>query len=168
MEFSASYDKTTKLITALIGVLMLAIMAFIWTGLKTAGSMLPVLFMVLAVVFSLFLPYGLSVKKYRIDGEALIICRPFGEKQFPLATLAAATIIGPEQLRWSWRVFGSGGLFGYFGTFRNKQLGTMTWYLTRRDRLVLVTTVKNRKLVLSPDDPERFIKTYQQLKGGFI
>lgn len=165
MEFSASFDKTTKVITALVAVLMLIILASLWISLKEAGAWLPLLLMAVVSFLSLIMPYGFSIKKYQLSKEELTICRPFGNKRFPLTALMAATVIDPKQLRWSWRLFGSGGMFGYYGTFGNKQLGTMTWYLTRRDRTVLVTTVKNRKLVLSPDDTEGFIKTYQQLNG---
>lgn len=54
------------------------------------------------------------------------------------------------------RIFEVGGLFGYFGKFSNKKNGVMTWYCTRRNKLVMVTT-ENEKIILSPDGSEAFI-----------
>lgn len=166
MDFSVSYDKTTKTITALVIVLILAVLVSMWISLKAAGTWLPLLFMAVVSFLSLIMPYGFSVKKYRVDQEALTIFRPFGNKQFPLTTIVSAAIIDPKLLRWSWRIWGSGGLFGWYGTFGNRHFGTMTWYRTRRDRAVLLTTVKNKKLVLGPDDAEGFIKAYEQYGGN--
>ncbi|WP_018629845.1 PH domain-containing protein [Niabella aurantiaca] len=166
MDLSVSYDKTTKTITALVIVLILAVLASMWIGLKAAGTWLPLLFMAAVSFLSLIMPYGFSIKKYRIDHEALTICRPFGDKRFPLSSIASAAIIDPKLLRWSWRIWGSGGLFGWYGTFGNRHFGTMTWYRTRRDRAVLIATDKNKKLVLSPDDVEGFINAYEQFTGN--
>lgn len=33
----------------------------------------------------------------------------------------------------------------------------MTWYGTRMDRIVLVTTVFKKKIILSPNEAERFV-----------
>lgn len=167
MDFSATYDKSTKVITALVIVLMLAVLASMWISLKAAGTWLPLLCMAVVSFLSILMPYGFSVKQYRIDNEALIICRPFGNKRIPLTSLVAATPIDPTSLRWSWRIFGSGGMFGYYGTFGNRQLGTMKWYMTRKDHAVLITTVTNKKLVLSPDDVDAFIKAYNQVRNRF-
>jgi hypothetical protein len=50
-----------------------------------------------------------------------------------------------------------GGLFGYYGNFVNFSLGRMTWYATRRDKPVLVKTTDNRKIIVTPDDPDTFV-----------
>ncbi|MCD2426139.1 PH domain-containing protein [Niabella pedocola] len=167
MDFSASYDKTTKIITALVGILMLVVLASMWISLKAAGTGLPLVFMAVVSFISVILPYGFSVTKYQLNNEELIIFRPFGNKKILLTSIASAAIIDPKLLRWSWRIFGSGGMFGYYGTFGNKQLGTMKWYLTRKDRIVLITTVNNKKLLLSPDDVDAFIKAYEQTRNRY-
>ena len=47
-----------------------------------------------------------------------------------------------------------GGLFGYYGWFYRK--GPFRLYATRRDRLVEVV-VRGGRIVVSPDDPARFV-----------
>lgn len=165
MKFSASYDDNTKVITILAAVLILLVLASMWVSLKAAGSMLSVLLILLAAFIALIMPYGFSVKQYELNNETLSICRPFGKKQFAFTTLTSASIIDPRLLRWSWRVFGSGGMFGYYGRFSNKQFGAMTWYLTRRDKVVYLQLVTGKKIMISPDDAESFIREYNLLKG---
>ncbi|MGJ7030306.1 PH domain-containing protein [Niabella hirudinis] len=165
MDFSASYDRTTKTITILVAVLMLAVLTSMWFSLKGAGTWLPLLFMAVVSFLSLVMPYGFSVKKYQLSNEALIICRPFGNKRIRLTTLGSVNNIDPKLLRWSWRIFGSGGMFGYYGNFSNRQLGTMKWFMTRKDKVVLIETENHKKIVLSPDDPEAFVNTFKMLSG---
>jgi hypothetical protein len=54
-------------------------------------------------------------------------------------------------------LFGSGGLFGYYGLFRTRALGRSTWYVTnRKNRIVLIAGAKT--FVLSPDDVDGFLR----------
>ena len=57
-------------------------------------------------------------------------------------------------------MFGVGGLFGYYGNFVNSTLGSMTWYATRRDKAVLITTLENKKIIVTPDSPEEFVASF--------
>ncbi|MBO9619008.1 MAG: hypothetical protein J7539_08240 [Niabella sp.] len=164
MKFKASFDTTTKIISLIATVLVLVIFTFLWMNLKDAGIM-RISLMVFVTFLALVMPYGLSVTYYQINNEALSVCRPFGKKQFPITTLTSATIIDPKLLRWSWRVFGSGGLFGYYGRFSNKHFGMMTWFLTRRNKVVYLQLENGKKIMISPDDPEGFIREYNLLKG---
>jgi hypothetical protein len=66
-------------------------------------------------------------------------------------------LLDKETLSWSVRVFGVGGFFGYFGKFANTKLGTMIWYATPKDNIVLVEMLNNKKIILTPDEPEKFV-----------
>ena len=68
-------------------------------------------------------------------------------------------LLDKERLNGSIRTFGVGGLFGYWGRFANSKIGVMTWYATRRDNAVLITKFNNKKIVLTPDEPELFVST---------
>jgi hypothetical protein len=65
-----------------------------------------------------------------------------------------------EKIGWAIRTFGVGGLFGYYGKFANTKLGSMTWYATRKDRAILVRTIDNKKIILTPDEPEKFVADF--------
>ena len=63
------------------------------------------------------------------------------------------------------RVFGVGGLFGYFGLFRNSRYGTMIWYATRRDQFVVIERSNGKTIVLTPDDPNLFVSEWNETKS---
>ncbi len=66
-------------------------------------------------------------------------------------------MLDKEKIGWAIRTFGVGSLFGYYGKFANTKLGSMTWYATRKDKTVLVRTIDNKKIILTPDEPEKFV-----------
>jgi hypothetical protein len=78
--------------------------------------------------------------------------------------LSSLELLDEQDIRSSVRTLGVGGLFGYFGKFANIKLGSMTWYATRTDRTVLVRTVDNRKIILTPDEPERLVSDFNTYK----
>ncbi|MBK7097339.1 MAG: hypothetical protein IPH58_01935 [Sphingobacteriales bacterium] len=158
MKFDASYSLKVKIITTAVIILFmgLGIMqispairvdAFLALSLST-------LFLVILVV-----TYGLSVTNYEINSYELVICRPFKNKIIPKENITSAERIYKRDLKWTFRVFGSGGLFGIYGNFFNKKFGTMNWFVTREDKLILIKTNKGKKYVVSPDEPERFLDT---------
>jgi len=69
------------------------------------------------------------------------------------------------KLTYSVRTFGVGGLFGYFGKFWNKEYGNMTWYATRRDKAIMIITKENKKIILTPDEVEKFINEFKEIKN---
>lgn len=46
------------------------------------------------------------------------------------------------------RLFGSGGMFGYYGVFRNQKFGRFSMYITQREDMILVTT-KTKKYIFN-------------------
>lgn len=52
---------------------------------------------------------------------------------------------------------GNGGFLGYIGWFRSKRLGSFRAYVTDPPRCV-VLEFEQRKVVVSPDDPRRFLE----------
>jgi hypothetical protein len=54
-----------------------------------------------------------------------------------------------------------GGAFGYFGKY-NTELGKITWYGTRRDKIVLITKKDKTKIVLTPDLWDEFTEQFER------
>ena len=70
----------------------------------------------------------------------------FAKQEWPRPTISAGCI----------RLWGSGGLFGYYGLFSTAKLGKSTWYVTNRSNaVVLITAAKT--ILFSPDDPKEFL-----------
>lgn len=104
-------------------------------------------------VIGLFAPI-----KYCVDSLSVTVCR-FG----PDVIIPRDSIVEVKRvrLRFVWRTFGIGGLFGSWGWFRVSPLGTFLGYMTRRDNLVVLIRKAKAPVVLTPRDPDMFIDVVQ-------
>ncbi|RYZ24455.1 MAG: hypothetical protein EOO16_00820 [Chitinophagaceae bacterium] len=155
--FAASLDNTARIITVLVTLLFVGV-AWITVdviGTLHEGRMSWIPLPTLAIIWGL--TYALHPKGYRVSAGELTVCRLLLPRTFATADILSAEVLGRDAISWSIRTFGVGGLFGYYGKFANRKLGAMTWYLSRRDRVVLLRMKDGRKIVLSPDEPEAFI-----------
>jgi hypothetical protein len=143
--FAASYDRMTKIISAFC--LALAAALGIMTGSVAAAVVLLAAF---GIAF-LWSPLG-----YEIGEGALVVRRPTGRVRIPLGDIREVRASHADDFTGCIRLWGSGGLFGYFGLYRTSKLGKSWWYCTSRENMVIVRT-ETQTLVLSPDDPEAFL-----------
>ena len=105
------------------------------------------------VVF--LLSYAYSPRAYSVSNGAIIVKRLIGNVRVPPENLRVLRKIEKDDLRGCMRLWGSGGLFGYYGLFRTSKLGRCTWYATNRKKLVVAIGEKTTT-VLSPDDVDSF------------
>ena len=143
--FPASYDSTTKILSAVLCVAMAVIAWFVH-----------VIFIVPLFPLLVFLGYAYSPRAYIVSRDQLVIKRLIGNLRLPLTGIRAVRRGTTADFTGMVRLWGSGGFFGYYGLFRTSKLGKSYWYATRRDRTAIVTA-GNRTLVLSPDDLDGFL-----------
>jgi hypothetical protein len=144
-EFSASYDSTTKAITAVVCLLLIVV-----------AWMVHIIFIALLFPLLIGLAYAYSPRGYAIAGVAIMVKRPIGNVRVPLADIREVRAGTPDDFTGVIRLFGNGGLFGFYGLFRTAKLGKCNWYVTDRSKTVIVVA-SHRTLVLSPDDVQGFI-----------
>lgn len=99
--------------------------------------------------------YG--VYGYKIHTDTLRIQRLGWSIKIPLSEISKAEF-RPDIMSKSIRLWGIGGVFGYIGHFRNRQLGNYKAYATHRKKTVVIQTTKNEQFVLSPSDPVEFVR----------
>ena len=159
MKFKATLDKTAKVVTLVITLLFLGI-AFL--PILLGKNEIPVLLIVF--LFSTYgITYAFSPNGYEVNENNIIIKRPFNTVAFNRTQIKELVKIEDRKLYWAIRTFGVGGLFGYFGAFWNKEFGSMTWYATRREDAIMIITHKNKKIIITPDDVEKFIREFKAL-----
>ena len=100
--------------------------------------------------------YAWSPTGYEIDGGDVVIRRLIGNVRIPVSGIREVRIATRDDLSGSMRLFGSGGLFGYYGLFRNSKLGNSDWYVTDRSHAVVLTG-DCEPAIVSPDDQAAFI-----------
>ncbi len=161
MTFKTSLDKTAMGVTTAITILFAAIIIGQILMIKEEVRAFPIFISVFLflIYFGTFLFRPIN---YILTNDELIIHRTFKDIIIDRNKISSVEILDKEKLKGTIRTFGVGGLFGYWGSFANAKIGPMTWYATRRNNSVLIKTINNNKIVLTPNEPEKFIAV---LKG---
>lgn len=75
--------------------------------------------------------------------------------------------MNPGSLIGSIRLFGVGGLFGYYGKYYNFKMGHMTLYTTQKRNRILMTMITGKKIIISPDDLNIIIEFKKRKENKF-
>jgi hypothetical protein len=155
MDYKTSLDAPSKALTwggcALFGMLSLyQLYTYSRSPRETVDAAAAVvqiaIFAGIVLVAWLYSTQGYSVR----DGE-LVIHRPWKPVTIPLSDIRSVHLVSPQDTFSGLRVFGVGGLFGYYGTFFLPGLGGFVrFYLRNRENPILLDTTRGRLLV-SPD-----------------
>lgn len=154
MQSKASLDKAARIISAAVAglfalIIVLQVFLFSPTDPKIIAVMVSSLLVIVYAGAFLYRPLS-----YVVNDQELVVNRPINNIRIPLHDITSVEVVNRQQLHQSIRTFGVGGLFGYYGKFYHRAFGPMTWYATRRDTGVMITTRDNRKILLTPDEPE--------------
>jgi hypothetical protein len=160
-RFAAPWDRTLRVTTALVLVLLAAALAALAWVVARAGAPAGIAGAVALLVGLLFAAtvgatWALAPRAFAVEGGAIGVERPLRAIAIPVAAVRSAGLLPPGALRGALRLGGSAGLFGYYGRFWSRSLGAFRLYATRREGLVRIDTGDDR-FVLSPGDPERFL-----------
>jgi hypothetical protein len=156
MTYKASLDRTAIIVTIVVSVLFAVIIGGQYAFIKDAGRSIPI-YTTTACLIIYFLAFSFRTINYVVTDDEIIVRRPLFNVHISRADIKSVDLIDKKEIRGSFRIAGVGGLFGYYGGFGNFSLGFMTWYVTRRDRPVLVKTIDNKKIIFSPDEPAKFV-----------
>lgn len=162
MTYKASLDKIATGVT--IGVTLLfaiLITLFLFTIINDQERLGPI-FVNTGLLLIYFGVFAFRPINYRLTDEQLIIHRMSGDVKIERSQINSLQLLEKKKLQGTIRTFGVGGLFGYYGKFASTKLGRMTWYATRMDKAILIETIANRKIIVTPDEPEKFIADYER------
>lgn len=104
------------------------------------------------------LTWALAPRAFTIGAGKLRVERnAWRAVEIPLARVRSVGLVPPEGVRGAIRLFGTGGLFGYYGLFRSRALGRFRLHATRGSGYVGVRTA-DALFVLTPERPEAFVE----------
>ena len=157
--FQAPWDQKLTLMTLVSSLVLIgSIVLVLWLALTLDSS--PAVRFVLGL--SLLLPLTalvgaalLAPRGYAIDRDCVRVERWVGAIRISLSEIRSVESLPAERLHGSIRTFGSGGLCGYYGRFRNAALGSYQMYATRSEGYVLIQAA--HPYVLTPETPDRFV-----------
>jgi hypothetical protein len=165
ISFGAPWGKPLKVATILTVVLLTGIAI---TGLLTGprGGKEGVIWLVAMVVLPLLiwvfaLPF--AVCGYVLSRGTLLISRFGWYSRIDLKGLKGAEV-DPKAMAGSIRTFGNGGLFSFTGLYWSRKLGSYRAYVTDF-RFCVILRFNRGVVVVSPDDPEAFVRDLKMLKG---
>ena len=96
-----------------------------------------------------------------VDGARLQVMWPLKRREIPREDIASARMVNRQELKreigWGMRV-GAGGLWGGFGWLWTTRRGLVQMYITRTDRFVWIERVDGRPWLLTPEEPEEFVR----------
>ena len=147
---AARYDQLTKIVSVTLLALLIAVPVMA----MPAGAVAVIA--AFGSVLVIGLSYAYSPRGYEISGGEFRIKRLIGDVVFPLERLRFVRATTDADFWGSVRLWGSGGLFGYYGWFWSKALGRSSWYVTDRSKAVIVTD-GDRVILVSPDDRDVFL-----------
>lgn len=154
-EFPLSWDDLIKGMTTTVFVLLATLVVVFGFALDS----LPLVVGVLTLFACVFLmPLLWAPQSYALKNNVVTVRRRIGDVK-----IHVKKVLG--RWKWTWwglRLFGSGGLYGYFGYFMFKGIGRVRMYATNRHNLVLLVDEKDSRILVSPNDPENFVHRLEE------
>jgi hypothetical protein len=147
MKQKLEFDLTTKIISALVIAIPFVMIIAQYSVIKENNEILALTSIFLFITY--FVAWMLHPTSYEISNEILVIHRPVKAIKISLASIKNIERTEPG---YSMRLFGSGGLFGYYGLFSSNKLGRHHRYTGNNKNLVLISTEKKKYLLSIHDE----------------
>ena len=148
-SFGAHHDRMTRIISGGVVMVLVAI------PLIAMRSGVVAVIEALVSVTVIALAYAFSPRGFEVSNGAFRVKRLAGDVVFPLTNLRFVRNANPADFRGCVRLWGNGGLFGYYGWFWSKSLGKSRWYVTDRSKAAVVTD-GSQIILVSPGDLDGF------------
>ncbi len=151
------WSKTVWAITLLYYVVAVVVVGVLVYQLFNGAAVAAIVGLVVSVpvlVGIMIFCEGYSPQRLEISESQVVVLRRYDSITMPRSTILSIKPLEPKDMRWTLSVGGCGGLYGYFGSFQNRCLGSFTMYATSMDNLYLITLSNGRKIVIGCVEPK--------------
>ena len=114
---------------------------------------------VLMLYFFLIHPQSIIV-----DNTALVIRKFIGSRRIDAGNISSISLINYDDMNVTFRLFASGGFWGFLGYFFSFRYKVLRLYATNLDNLLLIKTNSGKKIVISPENPDKVVSLVTQFK----
>ena len=160
--FKAPLDRASKAITSLVLGLLASIAMWAGLDLIPRGLILECLALVVLIVAPILIAYLFAPRHYILTEEAIEVDRVLKPVRIPISEVDEVRALRGRFSLHS-RLWGSGGLFGYYGVFTVEGVGVVRAYVTHRGKIVYIGTRSGRAYLVSPDEEALFIQSVEAL-----
>jgi len=99
---------------------------------------------------------------YTVGPGAVVVNRMGPDFVVAVAEIVDVRRVGPRDVGFVVRLFGSGGFFGGFGRFYSRRLRHFRAYTTNGKDLVLISLANGGKVLISPHPADAFVEILQR------
>jgi hypothetical protein len=101
--------------------------------------------------------------RFELTDQSLTLIWPLRSRSIPKSTIREVSLVTRADFRREYKYglrVGAGGLWGGFGLLVTAR-GTLAMYISRTDAFVLIQRDGERSLLITPEEPERFMEELQ-------
>lgn len=161
-RFETQLDNTVKIITVLVHLLVIAML---FSSMLIEGFAIERVLVLVLLLVAFGLAYVLRPFEYWVDEEYITIHKNILPKKIAIADITSIESIAFADLKIRIRLFGSGGLWGWYGIFWSAKYKTIHLFCTEKKNNVLICTKSNKYYVLSPKESIAFGQKIQAIKS---
>ncbi len=121
------------------------------------------------IALFLFAMYGIvwlfcRPSRFEVSPDHLEIVFPAWRRNVPLRGISGTHLVSSDEFKqkfgWAMRI-GVGGLWGGFGWLWTSKRGLVEFYVSRVDGLVMIERRMGKNILVTPDEPEKFVSGMQ-------
>jgi hypothetical protein len=109
--------------------------------------------------------------RFVVEGSGLDVIWPLKCRQIHRESIASARVMDRQALKkeigWGLRV-GAGGIWGGFGWLWTKRRGVVQMYISRTDRFVWIERTAGRPWLITPEEPEEFVRALLDMRRSSL
>ena len=158
--------RSTMIMTVIASVILLGVGIIELTlGIKRSGPVRTVLMATGSILLFAFVgSLWFKIRGYDVTASHVVLRYGFSGQEILLSDISSVDV-NPNALRKSIRTMANGGMWSFLGYFSSSELGDLCVYVSDPERTV-VLTLPERKVVVSPGDPDAFARAVRTRKGG--
>ena len=168
-RYITSADLASTFVTVFVLLLVGITLIALSTQLQSESAAYQPIYYYASFVLLTLLPLTLwlaAPRGYSLNAEGITIHRLLGSIHIPTQQIKSIEKIETGRKGFL-RLFGNGGLFGYYGTYRHADYGRVKMWVRNYDNLLLVHTQDRGTYALSADD-SAFYPALKKVLGGRV
>ena len=101
---------------------------------------------------------GYAPQRLEIGADRIVVLRRYKSVTIHLDEIQSVERLPENALRGAIRTGGVGGLFGFYGKFYTRKIGSFSLYATGSENLFLIRKWDGTNIVISCSEPDKIIK----------
>lgn len=158
--FYTKMDNTVKIITIITISAVIPVPIVLFFNSDIVESIIFLFITMLIFVFTYFSrPF-----EYWLEDRHVTIRKSIFPKKIPIDNIQSIALVDYKELKIRLRLWGSGGLWGWFGIFLSSEYGKVNLQCSEKNNLVLIITTDHQHIVVSPKKCSLFCQELDKAK----